>query len=88
MIVSSEGKLDDAVVRRQFDSKFPSVMRKSNPVYAVFKDKVKFDTQNPVIDTPLSQIKWSKLNNEKQIKKQLKTAPSIKDLKTAEQSKR
>ena len=63
-------------------------MRKRNPVYAVFKDKVKFDTQNPIIGTLLSQIKLSKLNNEKQIKKQLETAPSIKDLKITEQSKR
>ena len=33
----------------------------------------------------LSQIEAGKLNQEKKIKKQLETAPSIKDLKIAEQ---
>ena len=70
MIVSSDGK-------------FPSVIRKPNLTDAFVKDKAKFDTQNPTIGTLLTQIDASKLNQEKQIKKQLETSPSIKDLKIA-----
>ena len=69
MIVSSDGKWSDAAVRRQLDTKFPSVMTKPNPIDAVFKDKANFDTQNPIIDMPLTQIKAGKLNQEKQIEK-------------------
>ena len=88
MIISSDGILSDAAVRRQLDTKFPSAMRKPNPIDAVFKDKAKFDTRNPIIGTPLTQVELGKINNEKQIKKQLKAAPSIKNLKIAEQLKR
>ena len=31
-------------------------MKKSNPIVVVFKDKAKFDTQNPIISTLLTQI--------------------------------
>ena len=55
MIVSSDGKLSDAAIRRQLDTKFPSVIRKPYPIDAVFKDKVKFDTQNPIIGTLLTR---------------------------------
>ena len=85
MIISGNGKLSNATVIRQLDTKFPSVVRKPNPINAVFKDKAKFDTQNPITDALLTQIEACKLNQEKQIKKQLATAPSIKDLKIAGQ---
>ena len=62
-------------------------MRKTNPNDAVFKDKAKLDTQNPIIGELLPQIEAGKLNQEKQIKKQLETAPSTKHLKFAEQVK-
>ena len=68
-----------------FNTKFPSVIRKPSPIDAVFKDKAKFDTQNSTIDTLLTQIEAGKINQEKQIKKPLETASSIKDLKIAEQ---
>ena len=63
MIVSSDGKLSNAAVRRQLDAKFPSVMRKPNTIDAVFKNKAKFDTQNPIIGTLSTQIELDKLNN-------------------------
>ena len=84
MIVSSDEKLSDAAVRRQLDAKFPFFMKKPNPIDAVFKDKANFDSQNPIIGTLLTQIEAGKLNQEKQVKKQLEIAPSIKDLKIAE----
>ena len=72
------------VVKRQLDAKLPSVVRKPNPIYEVFKDEAKFDTQNPIIGTLLTKIGAGKLNQQKQMKKQLETAPSIKDLRIAE----
>ena len=84
MIISSDGKLSDMVVKRQLDAKLPSVVRKPNPIYEVFKDEAKFDTQNPIIGTLLTKIGAGKLNQQKQMKKQLETAPSIKDLRIAE----
>ena len=84
MIVSTDGKLSNAVVRRQLHRKFPSDMRKTSPIDVVFKNKAKFDTQNPIIGTLSTQIEAGKLSQEKQVKNQLETAPSIKDLKVAE----
>ena len=52
-------------------------MRKPNPIDVIFKDQAEFDTQNPLIDMLLTQIKAGKLNQEKQIEKQLETASSI-----------
>ena len=42
-------------------------MRKPNPIDAVFKNKVKFDNQNPTTGTLLTQVDSGKLNNEEQI---------------------
>ena len=56
MIVSSDGKLIYAVVRRQLNTTFLAVMRKTNPIDEVFKDKAKFETENPIIGTQLTQV--------------------------------
>ena len=69
MIVSSDRKLIYSVVRTQLDTKYASVMRKLNPIDAVFKGKVKFDTKKPIIGTLLTQMEAGKLDQEKQIKK-------------------
>ena len=75
MLVSSDGKLSDAAVRRQLDTKFPSAMRKVNPINVVFKDKEKFDTQNPIIGTLLTQIELGKLNMKNKLKSNQKLHP-------------
>ena len=59
VVVSSDGKLGDAV-RRQLDTKFPSVMKRPNPIDAVFKYKAKFDTQNHITGTLLTQMQAGK----------------------------
>ena len=43
-------------------------MRKPNPIGAVFKDKARFGTQNPIIDTLLTQIESDKLNKRNKLK--------------------
>ena len=55
MIVTN-GKSNDTAVRRALDTRYLLRMKKSNPIDAVFKDKAKFDTQNPIIGTLLTQI--------------------------------
>ena len=35
-------------------------MKKTNPIDVVFRDKAKFDTQNPVINKLLSQMQTDK----------------------------
>ena len=77
-IIVTDGKLNNASVGRVLDTNYPSVMKKSNPIDVVFKDTAKFDTQNPIIGTLLTQIESGKSNNEKAIENQLKGAPSIK----------
>ena len=59
-------------------------MKKSNPISVVIKDKAKFDTQNPIIGSLLTQIQSGKTKTGKAIENQLKGAPSIKDLQIAE----
>ena len=66
------------------DTKYPFVMKKSNPVNVVFKDKAKLDTKNSIIGKSLTQIELGKSENEKVTENQLKGAPSIKDLEIAE----
>ena len=83
-MIVTDGKFNDASVRIALDTKYPSVMKKSNPMEIVFKNKAKFYTQNPIIGTLLTQMQSGK-TNEKAIEKQLRGALSIKDLKIAEQ---
>ena len=55
-MIVTDGIFNNASVRRVLDTKYPSVMKKSNPIDDVFKDKAKFDTQNHIIRTLLTQI--------------------------------
>ena len=66
------------------DTKIPFVIQKPIPIDAVFKDETKFDAQNLVISSLLTQIQISKKQKEKEIKKQLASAPSMMDLKITE----
>ena len=70
------------------DIKIPFVIRKPIPIDAVFKDQAKFDAQNPVISSLLTLIQISKIQKEKEIKKQLASAPSVLDLKITERLQR
>ena len=69
MIVFDDGKLSDAAVKQQLDTKFLSVMCQIIPIDAIFKDRAKFDTQNPIISSLLIQIEISEKQKEKRIEK-------------------
>ena len=88
-MIITDGKFNSTSVRIVLDTnKYPLVMKKSNPIDIVFKDKAKFDTQNPIISRLLIEIQSGKTKSEKAIENQLKGAPSIKDLQIAEQLER
>ena len=86
-MIVSDGKFNDVSVRRALDTKYLLVMKKSNPIDVVFKNKAKFDMQCLIIGTLSTQIQSGK-TNEKAIEKQLRGAPSIKDLNFPERLER
>ena len=44
-IIVRDGDFNNASIRQALDTKFPSVMKKQNPIEVMFKDKSKFDVQ-------------------------------------------
>ena len=42
-MIVTDGGFNDAVMRRELDLKYPSIMKKPDPIDIVFKDKEKFD---------------------------------------------
>ena len=79
-MVVTDGFFNNAAVRRELDQKYPTLMKKPNPVNVIFKDKVHFDVQNPIIGSLVAQVS----NNEKAIFKQIKKASSTKDVTISE----
>ena len=75
---------NNAAARRELDQKYPTLMKKSNPVNVIFKDKTHFDVQNPIIGSLAMQVS----NNEKGIFEQIKKAPSMKDVAISERLKK
>ena len=69
-IVVTDGFFNNAAVRKELDQKYPPLMKKPNPVNVIFKDKVQFDVQNPIITSLVAQVS----NNEKAIFEQIKKA--------------
>ena len=78
MIVTN-GSFNDASIRRTLDTKYPSVMKKSNPMDVVFKDKALFDVQNPIAGFLIAQVQENKAREREYIK-QLNAMPSITDI--------
>ena len=74
-----DGGFNNASNRRALEKKFPSFMKKPNPVEVMFKDESKFDVQNPVVSLLIMQVADNK-KREKEILRALHQAPSIKDL--------
>ena len=59
-MIVTDGDFNNASIRRVLDTKYPSVMKKPNPIDFVLKDKAKFDVQNPVIGSLFGQITKNK----------------------------
>ena len=75
----TDGSFNNASIRRTLDTKYPSMMKKSNPIDAVFKDKTKFDVQNPIVGSLIAQVQENQAR-ERAYMKQLSQAPSITDI--------
>ena len=63
MIVTN-GSFNSASIRRALNTNFPSIMKKPNPIEVMFKDKCKFEVQNPVVGSLITQV----VDNKKKIK--------------------
>ena len=80
-MIVNDGEFNNTSVRRALDLKYPSVMKKPTPLEYIFKDRAKFDVQNPIVGSLYNQLKKTQDKiNEKQYLKQISTAPNIKDL--------
>ena len=55
-MIVTDGGFNDASICRPLDTKFLSVMKKPNPILVMFKDKSKFDVQNPVVGLLITQV--------------------------------
>ena len=64
-MIVTDGQFNNASICRALDTKYPSVMKKHNPIDYVFKDKAKFDVQNPVVGSLFAQVN----ENKKKIKR-------------------
>ena len=82
-MIVTDGGFNDVAVRGEFDLKYPSIMKKPNPIDVVFKDKAKHDVQIPIIGSLVAQVQENK-TNEKAILNQISGTPSTKDIELAE----
>ena len=79
----SHGKLNEGTKVRHLSElnnpKYKYFRQNNNPLDVAYRDKAKFDVQNPIIGDLLKKINKGKLSEEEYFKK-TKTAPDIKDL--------
>ena len=79
----SHGKLNEGDKVRHLsvlnDPKYKYFRQNNNPLDVVYREKAKFDAQNPIIGDLLKEINKGKLSEEEYFKK-TKTATDIKDL--------
>ena len=78
-MIVTDGEFNDAGVRRVLDTKFPSIMHKPTVTNFMFRDKAKFDIQNPVIGSLYNQL-LTKKQKEKLELEAIGKAPSVKDI--------
>ena len=78
MIVNDD-EFNNAGIRRALDQKFPSVMNKPTVVNFVFRDKAKFDSQNPVIGNLYNQLLTDKRKEKLELER-INKAPNLKDI--------
>ena len=78
-MIITDGEFNDAGVRRALDTKFPSIMHKPTATNFMFRDKAKFDIQNPVIGSLYNQL-LTKKQKEKLELDAIGKAPSVKDI--------
>ena len=55
-MIVMDGGFNDASIYQGLNTKFPSLMKKPNLIEVMFKDKSKFDVQNPVVGLLITQV--------------------------------
>ena len=55
-MIVTDRNFNNASIKRTLDTKYLSVMKKPNPINFVFKNKDKFDIQNPVLDRYMNRL--------------------------------
>ena len=78
-MIVTDGNFNNASIRRALDTNYPSVMKKPNLIDFVFKDKAKFDVQNPIIGSLFEQI--TKNLKKEVVRKLLNASTAQKDTK-------
>ena len=78
-MIITDNEFNNAGIRRVLDQKYPTIMGKPTSTNFMFKDKAKFDMQNPVIGTIYNQLLNDK-QKEKIILDKISGAPDIKDI--------
>ena len=78
-MIVTDGDFNNAGVRRVLDQKYPTIMGKPTATSFIFKDKAKFDIQNPIIGGVYNEILTDKQKEKRQLNL-IGNAPSITDL--------
>ena len=78
-VIVTDGDFNNAGIRHALDQKYPTIMGKPTATNFIFKDKAKFDIQNPVIGGIYNEILTDKQKENKQIN-EISQAPDIRDL--------
>ena len=79
-MIVTDGNFNNVSIGRALDTKYPSVMKKPNSTDFVFKDKAKFDVQNPIIGSLFEQI--TKNKKKEVVRKWLNASTAQKDTKS------
>ena len=78
-MIVTDGEFNNAGVRRVLDQKYPTIMGKPTATSFMFKEKAKFDIQNPIIGTLYNEVLTDKQKEKKELEN-IGKAPSILDL--------
>ena len=78
-MIVTDGEFNDAGIRQVLDTKFPTIMGKPTATNFMFRDKAKFDIQNPVIGGLYNQLLTKKQKENIELEA-IGKAPNIKDI--------
>ena len=78
-MIITDNEFNNAGIRRVLDQKYPTIMGKPTATSFMFKDKAKFDIQNPIIGTIYNEILTDKQKEKNQLNI-IGKAPNTKDL--------
>ena len=78
-MIVTDGEFNNAGVRRVLDQKYPTIMNKPTATNFMFKDKAKFDIQNPIIGSLYNEVLTDK-QKEKRLLEDIAKAPDLKDI--------